>query len=34
MPNIKRLRLVFYVLAMIELVLISGYSGWGRMLLR
>jgi len=34
MPNIKRLRLMFYVLATIELVLISSYFGWGRMLLR
>jgi len=34
MPNLKRVRVLFYVLAMIELVLISGYYGWGRMLLR
>ncbi len=34
MPNVKKLRLMFYVLAMIELMLISGYYGWGRMLVR
>jgi hypothetical protein len=34
MPNIKRLRLMFYLLAMIELVLVSGYYGWERLLLR
>jgi hypothetical protein len=34
MQNLKRLRLVFYVLAAIEVILLSGYYGWGRMLLK
>ncbi|HKW74440.1 MAG TPA: hypothetical protein VJN64_02860 [Terriglobales bacterium] len=34
MENVKRLRLMFYLLATIELILLSGYYGWEHLLLR
>jgi hypothetical protein len=34
MENVKRLRLMFYLLATLELVLLSGYYGWEHVLLR
>jgi hypothetical protein len=34
MENVKRLRLMFYLLATLELVLLSGYYGWEHLLLR
>ena len=34
MENVKWLRLMFYLLATIELVLLSGYYGWEHLLLR
>lgn len=34
MENVKRLRLMFYLLATLELFLLSGYYGWEHLLLR
>ncbi|MGH9566064.1 MAG: hypothetical protein ACRD4I_08785 [Candidatus Angelobacter sp.] len=34
MPMAKQLRLLFYLLAMIELMLVSGLYGWERLVLR
>jgi hypothetical protein len=34
MPIVKKLRLLFYGLAFVELILLSAYEAWGKAILR